>query len=420
MKLIPYSRQSISEADIAAVTAVLRSDFLTQGDEVPRFEAAFAAVHQVAHAVAVSNATVALHLACLALGVGPGSRVWTTPISFVASANCARYCGAEVDFVDIDPTTRNLSVSALRAKLEAAERAGTLPQVLIPVDFAGLPSDGAELRQLADRYRFAILADASHATGASYRGAPVGSAWADATVFSFHAVKVITTAEGGLVATQNAALADKLRRLRSHGITRDAAQMTEPPEGDWVYEQIELGHNARMTELQAALGRSQLGRLREQQARRVRLADRYDALLAGLPLRLPARLPDRRSAWHLYAVEIIPTAGLPTRAAVFAALRAAQIGVNVHYIPIHTQPYYRALGFKRGDFPQAEHYYANAISLPLYPELSDADQDRVVATLREALASLSAGRLSVPVPAIDAAVDAAVDPVIDPVPEVAA
>jgi UDP-4-amino-4,6-dideoxy-N-acetyl-beta-L-altrosamine transaminase len=385
MKPIPYSRQSINEADIAAVSAVLRSDFLTQGDEVPRFEAAFAAVHQVAHAVAVSNATVALHLACLALGVGPGARVWTSPISFVASANCARYCGAEVDFVDIDPATRNLSVSALRAKLEAAERSGNLPQVLIPVDFAGLPADLAEMRQLADRYRFAILADASHATGASYRGAPVGSAWADATVFSFHAVKVITTAEGGLIATQNGDLAERLRRLRSHGITRDAARMTEPPEGDWVYEQIELGHNARMTELQGALGRSQLGRLREQQARRVRLADRYDTLLAGLPLRLPVRLPDRSSAWHLYAVEFIPAPGQPSRAAVFAALRAAQIGVNVHYIPIHTQPYYRSLGFRRGDFPQAEHYYAHAISLPLYPELSDADQDRVVAVLRAAL-----------------------------------
>ena len=348
MNHIPYSRQSISDADIAAVTAVLRSDFLTQGEEVPRFEAAFAAMHHITHAVAVSNATVALHLACVALGVGPGTRVWTTPISFVASANCARYCGAEVDF-------------------------------------AGLPADLAEMRTLADRYGFAILADASHATGASYRGAPVASAWADATVFSFHAVKVITTAEGGLIATQNAALADQLRLLRSHGITRDAAQMTEVPEGDWVYEQIELGYNARMTELQAALGRSQLSRLRTQQARRVRLADRYDHLLAGLPLRLPARLADRHSAWHLYAVELIPGADVPTRAAVFAALREAHIGVNVHYIPIHTQPYYRALGFERGDFPHAERYYANAISLPLYPELSDADQERVVEVLATAL-----------------------------------
>lgn len=382
---IPYSRQSISDADIAAVTAVLRSDFLTQGEEVPRFEAAFAALHGVAHAVAVSNATTALHLACLALGVGAGDCVWTTPISFVASANCARYCDAMVDFVDIDPATRNMSVTALRDKLQAAERLGTLPRVVIPVDFAGLPADLYEMRALADRYGFAILADASHATGASYRGAPVGSAWADATVFSFHAVKVITTAEGGLIATQNDALADKLRLLRSHGITRDAALMTQVPEGEWVYEQVELGYNARMTELQAALGRSQLSRLRDQQARRVRLADRYDRLLAGLPLCLPARRDDRSSAWHLYAVEIIPGLNVPTRARVFNAMRAARIGVNVHYIPIHTQPYYRELGFKPGEFPAAERYYANAISLPLYPDLKEADQDRVVSVLAQAL-----------------------------------
>lgn len=385
MAHIPYSRQSISDADIAAVTAVLRSDFLTQGSEGPRFEAAFAALHGVDHAVAFSNATVALHLACLALGLGPGMRLWTTPISFVASANCARYCGAEVDFVDIDPVTRNLSVTALRDKLERAERTGTLPQVLVPVDFAGLPADLCEMRALADRYGFAILEDASHATGAQYRGAPVGSAWADATVFSFHAVKVITTAEGGLVATQDPALADRLRLLRSHGITRDPALMHEVPEGEWVYEQVALGYNARMTELQAALGRSQLARLRGQNSRRVRLADRYDRLLASLPLRLPARLPDRSSAWHLYAVEIEAGAGIASRADVFAALRQADIGVNVHYIPIHTQPYYRALGFGPGDFPAAERYYAQALSLPLYPDLSDADQDRVAAVLAAAL-----------------------------------
>ncbi|MBL8315021.1 MAG: UDP-4-amino-4,6-dideoxy-N-acetyl-beta-L-altrosamine transaminase [Rubrivivax sp.] len=385
MKPIPYSRQSINEADIAAVTAVLRSDFLTQGREVPQFEAAFADAHQVAHAVAVSNATAALHLACLALGVGPGTRVWTSPISFVASANCARYCGGEVDFVDIDPHTRNLSVTALRDKLQRAARDGTLPRVVIPVDFAGLPADLAEMRGLADRYGFAILEDASHATGATYRGVPVGSGWADATVFSFHAVKIITTAEGGLVATQSAALAERLRLLRSHGITRDPAELQTPPEGEWVYEQQALGFNLRMTELQAALGRSQLARLPALQARRDRLARRYDQLLADLPLRLPTRLPDRCSAWHLYAVELLATAGLASRAEVFAQLRGAGIGVNVHYIPIHTQPYYRALGFKTGDFPVAERYYAQTLSLPLYPDLGDDDQDRVVATLRAAL-----------------------------------
>ena len=382
---IPYSRQSVDESDIEAVVAVLRSDFLTQGAQVPRFEAAFAAAHGVAHAVAVSNATVALHLACLALGVKPGSRVWTSPNSFLASANCALYCGATVDFVDIDPVTRNLSVAALRAKLARAELNGNLPQVLIPVDFAGLPCDGAELRELAGRYGFAILEDASHATGASYRGAPVGSAWADATVFSFHAVKVITTAEGGLVATQDAALAERLRLLRSHGMTRDPQQMQAVPEGDWVYEQVALGFNARMTEMQAALGLSQLARLPQQQAKRVRLANRYDRLLADLPLRLPARLPDRLSAWHLYAVELKNEQAAVTRAQVFKALRDASIGVNVHYIPIHTQPYYRQLGFKPGDFPAAEAYYAQAISLPLFPELTDEQQDRVVAVLTQAL-----------------------------------
>lgn len=382
---IPYSRQSIDEADIAAVTAVLRSDFLTQGSELPRFEAAFSDRHQVAHAVAVSNATVALHLACLGFSVGPGSRVWTSPNSFLASANCALYCGASVDFVDIDSLTRNMSVHALRDKLEAAERGGSLPQLLIPVDFAGLPCDYAELRALADRYGFAILQDASHATGASYRGAPVGSAWADASVFSFHAVKVITTAEGGLVATQDAALAERLRLLRSHGMTRDPAAMRGVPEGEWVYEQVALGYNARMTELQAALGTSQLSRLSVQHAKRLRLADRYDRLLADLPLQLPARLADRTSAWHLYAVQIECGAGKPSRAQVFAALRAAGIGVNVHYIPIHTQPFYRRLGFAPGDFPVAEAYYAGAISLPLFPDLSDAEQDRVVAVLTAAL-----------------------------------
>jgi dTDP-4-amino-4,6-dideoxygalactose transaminase len=325
--------------------------------------------------------------------------VWTSPISFVASANCARYCGGEVDFVDIDPHTRNLSVAALREKLQRAARDGSLPRVLIPVDFAGLPADLAEMRGLADRYGFAILEDASHATGATYRGVPVGSGWADATVFSFHAVKIITTAEGGLVATQSATLAERLRRLRSHGITRDPACLHTPPEGEWVYEQQELGFNLRMTELQAALGRSQLARLPALQARRDRLARRYDQLLADLPLRLPTRLPDRCSAWHLYAVELPAAASHASRAQVFAQLRGAGIGVNVHYIPIHTQPYYRALGFQAGDFPAAERYYAQTLTLPLFPELSDDDQDRVVAALRAALQPVATPRTAQTSPA---------------------
>ena len=385
MAFIPYSCQDVTEDDIAAVTAALRSEYLTQGPAVPAFEAAFAQRHQVAHAVAVTNATAGLHIACLALGVGPGSRVWTSPNSFLASANCARYCGADIDFVDIDPATRNLSVSALQAKLEVAARAGTLPQVVIPVDFAGLPCDLLEIRTLADRYGFAILEDASHATGATYQGRPVGSIHADITVFSFHAVKIVTTAEGGLVATQSEALAARLRLLRSHGMTRDPAQMQGQPDGPWYYEQVSLGFNYRMTDLQAALGLSQLQRLETMQASRLALADRYDTLLAELPLRLPARGADRVSAWHLYAVELDPLRTPVIRGKVFEALREAQIGVNVHYIPIHTQPYYRALGFKPGDFPAAEDYYAQAISLPMFPALTHQQQDHVVQTLALAL-----------------------------------
>ncbi|MEQ9638116.1 MAG: UDP-4-amino-4,6-dideoxy-N-acetyl-beta-L-altrosamine transaminase [Devosia marina] len=384
MAFIPYSAQSIDEADIAAVTAVLRADFLTQGPAIPTFETAFAQRHGSRHAIAMSNATAALHLACLALGVGPGSLVWTSPNSFVASANCARYCGADVDFVDIDPKTRNMSLDRLREKLVAAEVSGHLPKVVIPVDFAGFSCDLREMRALADQYGFAILEDASHATGASYLGAPTGSAWADLSVFSFHAVKIVTTAEGGMITTNDDALAESLLNLRSHGITRDAALMRGEPDGPWYYEQIELGYNYRLTDLQAALGTNQLARLSAMHERRVALADRYDSILADLPLDLPPRANDRDSAWHLYVVEIRQPG--PSRKAVFETLREAGIGVNVHYIPIHTQPYYRSLGFKQGDFPAAEAYYANAISLPLFPALTEEQQDYVASTLRAALA----------------------------------
>jgi UDP-4-amino-4,6-dideoxy-N-acetyl-beta-L-altrosamine transaminase len=386
MSFIPYSCQTVEDEDIAAVTAVLRSEFLTQGPVTPAFERAFAERHAVPYAVAVSNATAGLHIGCLALGAGPGTSVWTTPNSFLASANCALYCGATVDFVDIDPMTRNMSVQALAAKLEFAQSEGTLPTVVIPVDFAGLPCDLREMRALADQFGFRILADASHATGASYLGRPVGSEWADATVFSFHAVKIVTTAEGGLVTTHDPVIARQLQRLRSHGMVRELDELTAPPEGPWVYEQQTLGFNYRMTEVQAALGLSQLQRLDLMHARRQALADRYDTLLADLPVIRPARLPDRVSAWHLYAIEIDATRTSRTRAEVFAALRAAQIGVNVHYIPIHTQPWYLALGFRPGDYPSAEHYYAHAISLPLFPRLTEDQQQRVVDTLRVALA----------------------------------
>ena len=391
MKLIPYSTQQINDEDIAAVVEVLSSSWLTQGPTVPRFEQAFAARHGVAHAVAVSNATAGLHIACLALGVGPGKTVWTSPNSFVASANCALYCGAGVDFVDIDPLTRNMSVAALATKLEQADRDGALPAVVIPVHFAGLPCDLAPMRALADRYKFKLLEDASHAVGASLEGQPIGSRFADASVFSFHAVKIITTGEGGMVTTQDPQLARRLQLLRSHGITRDTSEMkySNQEAEAWHYEQHLLGFNYRMTDLHAALGVSQLERLNTLQAARQRLAERYDRLLAGLPLKLPVRQPSATvlasSSWHLYVVEIEPGSGVASRATVFARLRQRNIMVNVHYQPIHLQPFYQARGFRSGQFPAAEAYYARALSIPLFPHLSDDDQNEVIDALAQAL-----------------------------------
>lgn len=382
MAFIPYSCQTIEEEDIEAVVAVLRSEYLTQGPVIRQFESAFAARHEAGEAIAVANATAALHIGCLALGAGPGKSVWTSPNSFLASANCALYCGAAIDFVDIDPRTRNMSVSALQQKLETAKAANALPHVVIPVDFSGLPCAAREIRALADGYGFKILRDASHATGASAYGKPVGSEFADATVFSFHAVKIVTTAEGGIITTHDQALAHQLRLLRSHGMTRDPVDMVSPSEGPWYYEQVALGFNYRITDVQAALGVSQLARLESMQSRRVELADRYDQLLRGLPLKLPARVAGHQSSWHLYVVEVDAARTGVSRESLFEALRAAGIGVNVHYIPIHTQPYYRALGFNRGDFPNAEAYYAGAISLPLFPRMTEAQQDTVVAVLR--------------------------------------
>lgn len=389
MDFIPYATQSINEDDLVAVREVLTSGWLTQGPAVPRFEQAFAQRHGVAHAVAVSNATAGLHIACLALGAGPGKTVWTSPNSFVASSNGALYCGANVDFVDIDPVTRNMSVAALTAKLEQAERDGHLPAIVIPVHFGGLACDLVPMRALADRYGFKILEDASHAVGASYNGQPIGSHHADASVFSFHPVKIVTTGEGGMVTTQDAALARRLQLLRSHGITREACELQRPDTGAWHYEQHSLGFNYRMTDIQAALGSSQLQRIDGFHTARERLADRYDPLLADLPLRRPARVPGpgatARSSWHLYVVEVVPGPGVADRATVFARLREAGIGVNVHYELIPLQPYYRGLGFQPGQFPVAEAYAAQALSIPLYPSLTDVQQDRVVATLTAAL-----------------------------------
>ncbi len=382
---IPYSCQNISEEDVAAVTLVLREEYLTQGPRVVEFENCFAQRHEVAHAVAVSNATAGLHIACLALGVTRGSRVWTSPNSFLASANCAMYCGAVIDFVDIDPLTRNISIEQLAKKLECAAEVDQLPQVVIPVDFAGLPCDLRALRLLADRYGFKILEDASHATGAVYRGRPVGGQYADVTVFSFHAVKIVTTAEGGMVTTQDAKIAKELRLLRSHGMTRDVADLEQPADGPWTYEQHLLGFNYRLTDLQAALGLSQLQRLDSLQSRRTALADRYDQMLSSLPLILPLREADSRSAWHLYVVEVDEARTGISRQSVFNAMRNAQIGVNVHYIPIHTQPFYARMGFSKGDFPAAEHYYNRALTLPLFPSMTDEQQHRVASVLHAAL-----------------------------------
>lgn len=383
--MIPYGRQWIDAADEAAVLEVLRSDFLTQGPAVPRFEQALRDATGATHAVAMNSATSALHVACLALGLGPGDRLWTTPNTFVASANCGRLCGAEVDFVDIDPKTLNLDPSALAAKLEVAERNGTLPKVVVPVDFAGLPADIATIRRLADRYGFRIIEDASHAIGATDGDRRVGSGRsADITVLSFHPVKIVTTAEGGAALTDDPALAHAMELTRTHGITRDPARMRGQNEGPWYYEQVALGLNYRMTDLQAALGASQMRRLQEFVRRRTELADRYDALLHGLPVTSAPRRAGARSAWHLYVVQLAEALE-SRRRTVFESMRAAGIGVNVHYIPVHLQPYYRDRGFRVGDFPAAERYYRRAITLPLHPLLTEAEQDTVVAALREAV-----------------------------------
>jgi UDP-4-amino-4,6-dideoxy-N-acetyl-beta-L-altrosamine transaminase len=383
--MIPYGRQDVTDDDIAAVVATLRSDFLTQGPQVPRFEQAVAGYVGSAHAVAVNSATSALHIACLALGLGPGDWLWTSPITFVASANCARYCGAQVDFVDIDPVTANLSVPALQAKLEAAERIGRLPKVVVPVHLCGSPCDMPAIHALGRRYGFRIIEDASHAIGGRLRGEPIGNGrHSDITVFSFHPVKIVTSAEGGMAVTNDAALAEHMQRLRSHGITRDPDQMDQAPDGPWYYQELELGFNYRMTELQAALGCSQLCRLDAYVAARHERARRYDAALADLPITLPHHDPRDHSALHLYVVRVPPTSGT-TRAAVFERLRQRGIGVNVHYIPVHLQPYYRRLGFRAGDFPQAERYYAEAISLPMFAVLTDEQQDHVIEAVHEAL-----------------------------------
>lgn len=384
--MIPYGRQDINQADIDAVISVLQSDYLTQGPNVPRFEQLVADYSHAKHALAVNSATSALHMACLALGLGPGDWLWTSPITFVASANCALYCGAKVDFVDIDPRTYNLCPEALERKLIVAEREGRLPKVVVPVHLCGQPCDMAGIHALSQRFGFKIIEDASHAIGGKYKDEPIGNCrYSDITVFSFHPVKIITTAEGGVALTNDARLARCMALLRSHGITRDPLQMTHEPDGPWYYQQIELGFNYRMTDLQAALGASQMDRLDEFVARRHAIARRYDQMLSDLPVVTPWQHPDGYSGLHLYVIRLQLASIHKSHRQVFESLRAQGIGVNLHYIPVHTQPYYQRMGFKPGDYPEAMEYYAQAISLPMYPALTEEQQLRVVNALAEAL-----------------------------------
>jgi UDP-4-amino-4,6-dideoxy-N-acetyl-beta-L-altrosamine transaminase len=387
---IPYGKQDISAADIEAVCDVLRSDYLTQGPAVPAFEQAVAAYCGATYGVAVNSATSALHIACLALGVGPGDIVWTTPITFVASANCALYCGASVDFVDIDPRTYNMSASALATKLAHAKQVGKLPKVLIPVHLSGQSCDMARIHDLAQEYGCKIIEDASHAIGGRYENQPIGNCrYSDITIFSFHPVKIITTAEGGLALTNDAGLAKQMSLLRSHGISRDDADMVQAckseADGAWYYQQITLGFNYRMTDMQAALGLSQMARLDLFVQHRHQLAQRYAEQLSSLPIITPWQHPETYSGLHLYVIRLKLDKISRSHREVFDALRAAGIGVNLHYIPVYRQPYYQAMGFSVDYCPEAEAYYAEAISLPMYPGLTEEMQDQVIAALKLAL-----------------------------------
>jgi UDP-4-amino-4,6-dideoxy-N-acetyl-beta-L-altrosamine transaminase len=386
MNFIPYGKQNINQQDIDAVIAVLKSDWLTQGPMIERFEQAVAAYCQVSYAVAVSSATAALHLSCLALNLKSGDRFWTSPNTFVASANCGLYCGAKVDFVDIDPVTYNLSIDELEKKLILAEKNNGLPKVIIPVHLAGQSCEMDRIYALSKRYGFKIIEDASHAIGGRYKNKFIGCCeFSDLAVFSFHPVKIITTGEGGMILTNQEILYEKLMRLRTHGITRNPELMTKESRGSWYYEQLELGFNYRMTDIQAALGLSQMNRLDEFVERRKFLANRYNELLQDLPLILPWQHPDTDSSWHLYVIRLKLDKINKSHRQVFEELRQAGIGVNLHYIPVHTQPYYQNLGFQWGNFPIAEDYYARAISIPLYYGLSEEEQDYVINSLRKVL-----------------------------------
>lgn len=379
--MIPYGRQSISEEDIAAVVDVLRSDFLTQGPLVPRFEERVSSYCGAKYAVATNSATSALHIACLALGVGPGDIVWTSPISFVASANCALYCGAEIDFVDINLRTFNMSIELLSLKLEKAHKIGRLPKVVIPVHMCGQSCEMEAIHALSKRYGFRIIEDASHAIGGSYQENKIGNClYSDVTVFSFHPVKIITTGEGGMAVTNQMDLAKKMERLRSHGITRDPLEMDIAPDGAWTYHQINLGFNYRMTDIQAALGISQMNRLDDCVAKRHEIANRYEEVLDGCSLSTPRQMPEAFSSFHLYVVRIDGDA--ERRKQVFDYMRENGIGVNVHYMPIYRHPYYKKQGFNANHFPESEKYYAQALTLPLFPGLTIDQQNKIAYLLR--------------------------------------
>jgi len=381
--MIRYGRQDISQADIDAVVEVLRSDWLTQGPMVPRFEEAVANYCGAKHAVAVNSATSALHIACLALDLGPGDWLWTSPNTFVASANCALYCGAKVDFVDIDPRTYNMSVERLKEKLEKADKQGRLPKIVIPVHFAGQPCDMPAIHALSQQYGFKVIEDASHALGASYNGVKIGSCSnSNITVFSFHPVKMITTGEGGMAMTNDAALANRMRRLRTHGITGDKELMHPRPDNEiWNYQQIELGFNYRMTDIQAALGVSQMTRLDEFVLRRREIALRYDAAFADLPIITPWQEEESYSSYHLYPIRIREIGLEKKQQKMFATMMENGVGPNLHYIPVHRQPYYEKLNFKAGDFPEAEKFHREVMSIPIHSSLSIKDQDSVISVL---------------------------------------
>ncbi|MDX2320733.1 MAG: UDP-4-amino-4,6-dideoxy-N-acetyl-beta-L-altrosamine transaminase [Moritella sp.] len=386
--MIPYGKQDIIQADIDAVVDVLQSDFLTQGPQVPAFEKSLTDFTGAKHALAVNSATSALHIACLALGLGQGDTLWTTPVTFVASANCGLYCGAKVDFVDINPQTYNLCPVELEKKLLIANAKQQLPKVLVVVHLCGQPCDMKAIHALSLAYGFSIIEDASHAIGGRYLESPIGAGdYSDITVFSFHPVKIVTTAEGGAALTNCDKLAEKMALFRSHGITRDPALMQGESDGAWYYQQIELGFNYRMTELQAALGVSQMQRLNEFVAARHHLAQRYNSLLSKLPLTIPFQLENTYSGLHLYVIRLQLDKINLSHPQVFNALRENGIGVNLHYIPVHLQPYYQKMGFKHGDFPAAEHYYQDAISLPLFHIMTEQQQDEVVSVLTRILST---------------------------------